>query len=176
MSIERRTEKRRPDRELWQDKGDVRLTDLQQSVIAEFKARGEVEEAEHAHWHWSRGEEAPLMVSTSVGDAVRADYDRANDDAAGRARRRFAGLRNRAMQRKLNASEAIDVSGYERRPGGAYDLGGLSEADIEGMDLCNAQTEQWIWSVGVHRETGGLYASHTGEFYQNPAFRCIWLR
>lgn len=160
---------------LWEGEGPEPLTGRQEDVFRRLR-REDPMRANQARWHWSRGEEAPLHVSTALSDGVRADYDRANDEAAGRPPRQFAGLRNRAMQRLLNAGEAIDVSSYPRKEGGAYHLEGFAEEDITGMDLCNAETERWIRSVGLHKETGHIFASHSGEFYQNPAFRCIWLR
>ena len=55
----------------------------------------------------------------------------------------------------------------------------LAERDAlfaEGKDYCNAAAEAWVWSIGVHRETGRVWASHRANKYQNPAFVCIWLR
>jgi hypothetical protein len=100
------------------------------------------------------------------------------------------------MQEKLASGEVVDLAGCERSADGEYLLGRVDVADLaraetdhevlrlaerdtlfdEGKDYCNAATEAWIWSVGVHRETGQVWASHRSNKYRNPAFVCIWLR
>lgn len=82
---------------------------------------------------------------------------------------------NFSMKRKLDKAEAIDVSIYPKNADGDYILD-LNASDIEDIDLCDSKTEQWIWSVGQHLETGQVLASVSAKFYQNPAFKCIWLR
>jgi hypothetical protein len=112
------------------------------------------------------------------------------------------GMQNHRMQEKLASGEAVDLSGCPRskpndRPAhGDYLLGEVDVADLvaaatdhevlllaardtlfaEGTDYCSAATEAWIWSIGVHRETGRVWASHRASKYRNPAFVCIWLR
>jgi hypothetical protein len=114
----------------------------------------------------------------------------------------WAGMNNRRMQEKLVTGRAIDLSNCERSAAGEYLLGivsaetlaevrrlariGFSSSEVvardkcncfvEGKDYCDARTEQWIWSVGVHRETGQVWASCQSNKYLNPAFICIWLR
>lgn len=94
-------------------------------------------------------------------------------------------MHNKAMQRKLDAHEAIDVSKFPRTPEGDYILRPrgqtragriLTREEVENMDLCDAQTEAWIWSVGVENGTGRILASVESKFYQHPDFECIWLR
>src|SRR5215467_10998757 len=80
-------------------------------------------------------------------------------------------LRNKTMERKLNAGICKDVSACQRK-GDFYVL----SAVMPGMDYCNAQTEQWIWSIGRHNKSGEILASHTTNFYQHPRFDCLWLR
>jgi hypothetical protein len=80
---------------------------------------------------------------------------------------------NKRMEEMLREGEAIDVSPYLNRDGD-YDL--PASIDVDGKDLCNAETEQWIWSVGKRLSDGAIIASHSSKLYQNPEFECIWLR
>jgi len=82
-------------------------------------------------------------------------------------------MKNKAMERKLKSKEAIDLSTFPQTIVGDYVLDDL---DFEGMDLCNAETEKWIRSVGKHKQSGFVLASETNKFYQNPDFECLWLR
>ena len=86
---------------------------------------------------------------------------------------RWEGVRNARMREKLVACRAIDVSTC-RRVGDFYLL--PSPLWIEGMDYCNASTEVWIWSIGRHRKTGKILASHGTNFYSHPSYECLWLR
>ncbi len=108
----------------------------------------------------------------------------------------YRGMQNRRMQERLAAGEALDLSGCPRSAHGEYLLGvvqpeELAEAQTEHevallaerhtpfaveKDLCDAREERWMWSVGVHRETGRVWASTGAGKYRNPAFVCIWLR
>ena len=108
----------------------------------------------------------------------------------------YRGMQNRRMQEKLASGEAVDLCGYPRSAHGEYLLGQVDACDltavttdheaaqlaardtpfVEGKDYCNAATEAWVWSIGVQRETGRVWASHRASKYRNPAFVCIWLR
>ncbi len=79
---------------------------------------------------------------------------------------------NLAMKRKLESGECRDVSRCARTPDGDYVL----EHFEEEVDYANAETEEWIWSIGRDRATGQILASHSTRFYQNPAYECVWLR
>jgi len=83
-------------------------------------------------------------------------------------------IRNQAMERMVQDGEAIDVSGFERTPEGYYRIpAGLAFGD---KDLCDAKTEEWIWSVG-RSPTGEFFASTKSNFYPAPEGRtCAWLR
>lgn len=110
-------------------------------------------------------------------------------------------MRNRAMEAKLERGEAYDVAAYPRTPGGHYLLDpgdlkpeelapearaffgprghrGIGRTTVEDgdVDYCNAATEEWVWSIGYHRETKTIYASHDVYFYDQPGFDCLWLR
>lgn len=92
---------------------------------------------------------------------------------------------NKAMQRKLESGEAIDVADAPRL--GPYYI--LEEV-IDGRDYCDAKSEAWIWSIGrAERElsfefdgvthlvrAGTILASPATDLYQRDGFECLWLR
>lgn len=78
---------------------------------------------------------------------------------------------NKAMQRKLDSGEAIDVSDCPRE-GPYYVLASCQE----GKDYCDAVREVWIWSIGRRHSDGVVLASTRADLYQNPEFDCLWLR
>jgi len=96
------------------------------------------------------------------------------------SKERGTSMLNKAIERKLKDKEAIDLSGYPRTKEGDYELGfddhGKISDMIEGKDLCDAKTEQWIWSVGCHFKSRRVVASTTNKFYMDPNWECIWLR
>jgi hypothetical protein len=79
---------------------------------------------------------------------------------------------NRRMAEKLLASEAIDVSKCPRNSNGDFIL----TAFQEDVDYCDAEREEWIWSIGRDRKSGEILASTSGKFYQNPSYECLFLR
>lgn len=81
-------------------------------------------------------------------------------------------LSNLRMAEKLSAGECIDVSTCERTVDGDYILGRF----VEGVDYCNAISEQWIWSIGEDKITGEILASTSTKFYESTRFKCLWLR
>lgn len=91
------------------------------------------------------------------------------------ARRRrnaiYGHMTNMAMRRKLVLKKAIDVSACAREVD-AYIL----RKFVEGMDYCDAETEQWIWSIGRRKEDGAILARADTGCYQNDLFECLWLR
>jgi len=82
-------------------------------------------------------------------------------------------LQNRAMAELLASGDCIDLSACERTVQGDYIIAKAFQVD---KDYCDAKSEEWILSVGMHKETRKLYASTTPKFYQNAMFKCIWLR
>ena len=101
------------------------------------------------------------------------------------ANAKYPHMVNRAMARKLVMGEARDVSAFRIDPNlvgqqftGCYLLPETWRRDFdhEEFDLCDAEREQWIWSVGVFHETGQVFAATDARFYQNDHFRCVWLR
>lgn len=80
-------------------------------------------------------------------------------------------LSNKAMERKLRDGEAIDVSKCVRRADGCYEL----ERFVGEVDYCDSEREAWIWSIGKDA-AGRYFAACDARFYQNPDFKCVWLR
>lgn len=76
------------------------------------------------------------------------------------------------MERKIKTGEAIDISTCVRTDEGAYHLIVFTEE----VDYCDAKTEEWIWSIGEHLATGQILAATDTRFYNNPLFKCLWLR
>jgi hypothetical protein len=83
-------------------------------------------------------------------------------------------MRNKRMQKKLEENDAIDVSKWPRTPEGYYEV--PEDIDVEEMDFCNQETEEWIWSIGERKSDGKRFASHISVFYRNPDYNCLWLR
>lgn len=74
------------------------------------------------------------------------------------------------MKKMLEEGEAIDVSAFPRE-GDYY----VVDTFIDGVDYCNAVTEQWIWSIARRRD-GKIFASHKTDLSVKKGFSCIWLR
>ena len=80
---------------------------------------------------------------------------------------------NKAMERKLNEGECLDISKCSRE--GKYYIINHNQF-IDDVDYCNAKEETWIWSIGRRYSDGIILASHSADLYQNPDFECLWLR
>jgi len=82
------------------------------------------------------------------------------------------------MEQKFKRGEAVDLAILSRNFDGDYCLGRDSKVldVIKDKELCDLKQEVWIKSVGRSKETGEIYASVTGKYYDNPAFECVWLR
>jgi len=78
------------------------------------------------------------------------------------------------MRDQLERGECVDVSRCRVEQDGSY----IIPPDVwqEGIDYCNAQTEEWIWSIGREHATGIIRAAQDSRFYQNPDYDCLWLR
>ncbi len=89
-------------------------------------------------------------------------------------------LRNKAMARKLASGEALDLASYwtgVKGPDGVRLYRLPSSLQIEGKNLCDAQHEEWIWSVGRRKAPPHeVFASTDTRFYSNPDWECLWLR
>lgn len=82
-------------------------------------------------------------------------------------------MKNLRMCEKLNLGECIDVRQIGREIGNGLFV--LDEYK-DGVDYCDAQTEQWIWSIGKRIEDDVIVASLDTSLYMNPQFVCVWLR
>ena len=70
--------------------------------------------------------------------------------------------------------QAKDVSPFHTNTG-RYEL--PPDFFVEDVDYCDAKREVWIWSIGKELTSAGrIFASTSGEFYQNPKFECLFLR
>lgn len=77
------------------------------------------------------------------------------------------------MQDKLEAGEAVDLSGMERTSEGDYMLNFEPSVDL---DYCDYSIQQWVWSIGRHKKSGLICASLSTKYYKNPEYQMIWLR
>ncbi len=84
---------------------------------------------------------------------------------------------NPRMREKVESGECKDVNSIGVRVrDGVFRLQNFVEG--EDMDYCDLAGNNWIWSIGKHKETGEILASISpdAEFYQNPDYECLWLR
>jgi len=81
-----------------------------------------------------------------------------------------------SMRRLIDSGDAIDVTkiGKEIFPG-MYRLGKYLEGGY-GFDYCDPNTGIWIYSIGINKRTGNIFASADTDFYMNPDYECVWLR
>ena len=78
------------------------------------------------------------------------------------------------MKRLIDSGRAIDVTkiGKEVFPG-MYRLGKYLDG---GFDYCDPNQGVWIWSIGINKRTGNIFASKNSVFYMNPDYECVWLK
>ena len=97
---------------------------------------------------------------------------------------------NKAMERKLECGECVDVSECERTATGDYVL----KQFVEDADYCDAREERWIFSIGrllrpvtlvmadnERREfpAGAILASTSTRHYsagRSQVIECVFLR
>lgn len=90
---------------------------------------------------------------------------------------------NKTMEAKLDsgACVAVDKVGvnvshlFPAGYGQVFELNNDIYKNID-CDLCVAETESWIWSVGERKSDGKIFASTTANFYDDEVYNCIWLR
>lgn len=84
-------------------------------------------------------------------------------------------MQNKEMEAMLRDGTARDVSMFEQTAEGYFKLPDESYADFE---LCVADTEHWIKSVGKHFKTGKYVASLYEVSFQSPrsGWDCVWIR
>jgi hypothetical protein len=118
------------------------------------------------------------------------DLKKLHDEAAARGLDPWEnrGMMNKAMQRKLERSEAMDLSWCPRL--GPYYVLTPADAQIDGKDLCDKELEAWMWSAGRTERAfqfehdgvrylvaeGTLLVSTSADLYQRDGIECVWLR
>jgi hypothetical protein len=81
-------------------------------------------------------------------------------------------LMNYRMKEHVASGRAIDLSKNGRTKDGDYIITNF----VDDSDYCDAEKEEWIWSIGRHKKTNQILASTSSKFYQNPDYDCLWLR
>jgi hypothetical protein len=81
-------------------------------------------------------------------------------------------LMNYRMKEHVASGRAIDLSKNERTKDGDY----IITTFVDDSDYCDAEKEEWIWSIGQHKTHKFILASTSSKFYQNPDYDCLWLR
>ena len=81
----------------------------------------------------------------------------------------------KTRKRKLENEECIDIAKCRTNAAGIvqYNLGGIFHEDV---DYCDAEREEWIWSIGKHNKTGEYHAATDTRFYQHTQYECVFLR
>lgn len=82
-------------------------------------------------------------------------------------------MKNKYMEKAIRDGECIDLSDNEMTPDGKYYIVDDFE---DGIDYCNAKTEEWIWSIGKNLKTGEIHASHQADIAGRPDYKLLWLR
>lgn len=88
---------------------------------------------------------------------------------------------NKAMERKLDSGEALNVREEGTPLLTCPDTVGFPchfqlRRFVEGKDYCDRESERWIWSIGRERSTGVIIASTIADMYQNADYECLFLR
>lgn len=84
-------------------------------------------------------------------------------------------MQNQSMMAKLKNGEAIDV-GVIGSPYQGFAGVWKLESYLDGVDYCDSESEQWIYSIGKDKVTGEVFAATDTRFVDNPKFDCVWLR
>jgi hypothetical protein len=82
-------------------------------------------------------------------------------------------LPNYSMLEKLRTGQAHDVNVIgEEVEEGVWELHNF----MDDVDYCDAESEEWICSIGRAKETGVFYAATDARFVDNPDFDLVWVR
>jgi hypothetical protein len=73
-------------------------------------------------------------------------------------------MRNLSMRNKLERGECVDLSTCGRTDAGDYIIPPSVWQDD--VDFCDAETEEWIWSIGRQYSRCALKQAHAGPCYQ----------
>lgn len=86
-------------------------------------------------------------------------------------------LSNRAMQRKLDQREALDVRDLELPSQPGEEIGAIRiRAFVEDKDYCDSKAGEWIWSIGRRESDGAIFAALDSRYYLREGWHCLWLR
>lgn len=86
-------------------------------------------------------------------------------------------LKNKAMQRKLESREAIDVIDIMLPAEPGDEVGAIRlRTYIDDKDYCNSRTGEWIWSIGRREADGAIFAAADSRYYLREGYECLWLR
>ena len=47
---------------------------------------------------------------------------------------------------------------------------------VEDVDYCNIDSGRWIYTIGKHKQTDLIFASHDNRFYDQSDYICLFLR
>lgn len=85
---------------------------------------------------------------------------------------------NPEIQARILDGRAIDVSWWDLTPEGLYVVPENFDLDAlpDGVDLCDARRQAWIWSIGRDSVNGDRLASTGQEFVDKPGWELLWLR
>jgi hypothetical protein len=80
-------------------------------------------------------------------------------------------MNNKAMQEKIQAGEAFDISSCPRDKKGGY----IITAILKDMSYCDAKSEQWINFFYKNLKTHELIAFVDFKPYSPGKFRLLWI-
>jgi len=86
-------------------------------------------------------------------------------------------VKNNELRKRLLSGEVLDVRelGVEEEPG-VFRLNQF----VDGHDYADSKTEQWIWSIGRHKNTGEIFAAYDGRYYdpndEDFDYETLWMR
>lgn len=85
---------------------------------------------------------------------------------------------NPEIQARILDGRAIDVSWWDLGDDGFYVVPEDFDLDAlpDGVDLCDARRQTWIWSIGQDEATGVRLASTGQDFVGRPGWDLLWLR
>lgn len=86
-------------------------------------------------------------------------------------------VQNQELRKRLLSGDVLDVRemGVEEEPG-VFRLTHF----VDGHDYADSKTEQWIWSIGKHKNTGEIFAAFDGRYYdpnnEDFDYETLWMR
>ncbi len=80
------------------------------------------------------------------------------------------------MKELLEKGTCLDVNKLGTPVEGFEDVVWELKYFRDDFDYCDAAKEQWIWSIGRRVTDDRIFAAVDSRFYQNPMFKCLYLR